>query len=138
MTQDKVPHTNNKTPKGYSFELVVALIIVIALITFLVPTYYKYIDVAKVTIAKNTVVSIQEALESYKLLHKEYPTSINLLTGRDAFGNVVFQDELVSLFGDSFFSIESYKGSSDSYTLIIKVSDKEQTIIKLIPSRISE
>lgn len=138
MTESGKTNKNEKKQKGYSFELVVACVIVIALATFLVPTYFKYINIAKVTLAKNTAYSLKDAIESYRNLHKEYPASINFSTGKDSTGNFVFHEELLSQISDDFFSIDSYIGTADSYTLIIKVSDKNHTVIKHTSSKIAD
>ena len=87
MVESKTQNNNDKTERSFSFELVVALVIVIALLVFLVPTYFKYINIAKVTMAKDAAVSFKEALNSYKYLHKQYPADINLSTGKDSSGN---------------------------------------------------
>lgn len=118
-------------------EVVVVVVVVAALIGFIVPTYYQYIDKAKLTLARSTLESMKVDLRSYQQEHRRYPTEIDFDTGKDELGILVFRGTLVDQIGTDFSSIDSYVGTTDTYTLTAIATDKKLTVMTLAPSSVS-
>ncbi len=127
-----------KKPKGSAFlELLVVFVIAAALFTIIVPTYFDYLNKAKLTLAHNTINSVGKALTSYKHNHHIFPARINFTTGKDDFGTTVLQQSLLDQTKTDFSSIESYVATKTTYTLTVRATDKNLTVIILTPSKVT-
>ncbi|PLX78074.1 MAG: hypothetical protein C0615_04175 [Desulfuromonas sp.] len=117
-------------------ELLVAFFILVALLVIIVPTYFNYLDKAKLTLARNTVDSIGKALDSYKHQRASYPATIDFTTGKTDSGMTVFTSSLLEQIDAELSSIESYTGSATDYTLTVRATDEDRTVITLTPKAV--
>lgn len=124
--------------KGSAYlELVLVFVFLAAIFGIMIPTYFNYVDKAKLTLASNTVHTIGTALKIYHRQHRTYPENIDFTTGKDPRGLAVFTNSLLDQIASDFSSIESYVGTSSTFTLTVTASDKHQTPIVLTPSGLS-
>lgn len=120
--------------RGFAYmELLVVFVFLTAIFAVMIPTYFDYVDKAKLTLARNTVNTIGKALDLYRHKHRTYPARIDFTTGRDTTGLAVFTKSLLEKIESDITSIDSYVGSDSNYTLTVTAADKNQTAISLTP-----
>jgi Tfp pilus assembly protein PilE len=127
----------DRAKSSTSIEIVGAFAVLVILIIVVVPTYFQYLDKAKLTLAHNTVNSVSKALVSYKKTHQHFPDKIDFTTGKDNLGTIVFPPNLLDQINSDFSSISSYVASEETYILIVKATDKKQTLITLKPTKLT-
>ncbi|PLY07113.1 MAG: hypothetical protein C0624_03760 [Desulfuromonas sp.] len=126
-----------KQPRGSAYlELLMVFIILAALFAIIVPTYFDYVDKAKLTLAHNTIDTVGKALKLYHHKHQTYPANIDFTSGKDTTGGAVFTESLLEQIHTDFSSIDSYSSSVSDYTLTATATDKQQTTILLTPKGI--
>ena len=125
-----------KSRGSVTTDLLVAFFILAALLVIIVPTYFSYLDRAKLTLARNTIDSIGKALATYKQQHPSYPVAIDFKTGKAASGSTVFTNSLLEQIEAELSSIESYTGSATDYTLTVRATDDDRTVITLTPKAV--
>jgi len=117
-------------------ELLLVFIFLTAIFAIIVPTYFDYIDKAKLTLAHNTIDTVGKALKLYQHKHQTYPLKIDFTSGKDTAGSAVFTESLLEQIHADFSSIDSYVGSESNYTLIVTATDEQHTTILLTPKGI--
>ncbi len=133
ITTRLTPLLRRKQKGSAYLELVVVFVFLAAIFAVMLPTYFNYVDKAKLTLARNTASTMGKALELYHHKHKRYPVRIDFATGQDSRGTAVFTASLLEQIGSDFASIVSYSGSPTTYILTVTANDKKQTTIRLTP-----
>jgi prepilin-type N-terminal cleavage/methylation domain-containing protein len=127
-----------KSSEGFTIlELLIVVAIIGALAAIAVPVYNKFINNAKLTSAHATLDTIRKNLESYHLDYQNYPDSINFVTGQDGIGRIVFEPEFVNQITGDLTSVDSYVMADNTYTLVVRARDDQQTVMTLTPQEIT-
>jgi prepilin-type N-terminal cleavage/methylation domain-containing protein len=122
--------------RGHGFTLieivlVVAIIGIIAAIA--IPSYYSYIDKARMTVSISVIDSLGKDLEAYYNEHQEYPATVDFTNFTDQNGNSILLSLDVSALNKKMFSWDSYAyvASDLTYTVTAKAIDSKHTVLTL-------
>jgi len=138
MITTRLPSLLRRKQKGSAYlELVVMFVFLTAIFAVMVPTYFNYVDKAKLTLAHNTASTVGKALELYHRKHHSYPVRIDFATGQDPHGTAVFTVSLLEQIHADFARVDSYVGSQATYTLTLTANDKHQTTIEVTPTGVT-
>ena len=132
-TTGKDPRSAKRSGGFTLLELLIVIVIIGVLSAIAIPAYNSYINRAKITLAQSTLDSIRKTLESYQIDYQDYPDSIDFVTGKDGFGRTVFPPLFLNQINGDLSSIDSYTKVGDTYTLVARATDNEQTVMTLTP-----
>lgn len=118
-------------------ELLVVVAIIGTLAAIAIPAYHNYVNRAKITLAHGTLDTIRKALESYHLDYQDYPDSIDFVTGEDGLGRTVFEISFLDQITNDLSSVDSYVMANNTYTLVVRAKDEQQTVMTLTPQDIT-
>jgi len=128
-----------KRGRGYSLLELLSVIAILGLIAgFVIPTYFGYVDRARVTVSVAVTDALRKDLEIYHDQYQAYPASINFISFTDQNGNsVLFSINDVTLHS-KMFSWDSYVASAVTYTITAKAMDTKHTVLTLTPQGITK
>ncbi|PLX97924.1 MAG: hypothetical protein C0622_12035 [Desulfuromonas sp.] len=123
--------------KGYTLlELLTVFVIISALTLIIVPTYFSYIDSAKVAVACGTLEACRKDLDLYYFDNFKYPDAIDFSTGLDGNGRTVFHVSLLDQIRTDLAVVVEYTTGVDTYTLKVRANNRDQTLITATPRTI--
>ena len=127
-----------KRAQGFTLiELLVVVTVIVIVAAIAIPAYNSYINKAKRTIAYSTLDTIRKALETYSFDYQVYPPApIDFSNGTDNMGRTVFSSVLVLQINKDITPVK-YNSATNTYTLIAKAKNSEQTIMTLTPQKIT-
>jgi len=128
-----------KRRRGYSLLELLSVIAIIGLIAgFVIPTYFGYVDRARVTVSIAVADALRKDIEVYHDQYQAYPASIDFSSFTDQNGNsVLFSITDVSLHS-KMFSWDSYIASAVTYTITAKAMDTKHTVLTLTPQGVKK
>jgi type IV pilus assembly protein PilA len=126
-----------KSERGFS---ILELLLVVAIVGFIagiaIPTYFGYVDKARITVSMSLLDALRKDFEAYHDQYQAYPTNIDFTNFTDQNGNnVLVSINEVSLHS-KMFSWDSYLASADTYTITAKAMDTNHTVLTLTPQGI--
>lgn len=91
------------------------------------------VDNARLSVAKLSLHTIQNALESFFIDNEAYPPSLSLSTLKELKDYLNARNTLANFEGNSLLS---YCGKVDSYEVRVRAKDKDHTLLILTPKGI--
>jgi prepilin-type N-terminal cleavage/methylation domain-containing protein len=128
-----------KRRRGYSLLELLAVIAIIGFIAGIaIPTYFGYVDKARITVSMSVLDALRKDIEVYHDQYQAYPASIDFTNFTDQSGNnVLFSITEVSLHS-KMFSWDSYMASAATYTITAKAMDTNHTVLTLTPQGVTK
>lgn len=116
-------------------ELLVVVSIIIILAAIAVPSYFSYLDKARITVSLSLLSSLERDMEAYKNENQQYPASINFTNFTDQNGGSVLLALKPSDMQAKMYSWETYttSASSGTFTLTARAIDTKHTTLTLTP-----
>ena len=103
-----------------------------------IPTYFGYVDRARVTVSISVLDSLRKDMEVYHDQYQAYPASIDFTNFTDQNGNsVLFSLNEITLHS-KMFSWDSYIASAETYTITAKAMDTNHTVLTLTPQGVTK
>jgi prepilin-type N-terminal cleavage/methylation domain-containing protein len=122
--------------RGFTLiELVIVLAIIGVIAAIAIPSYFSYLDKARITVSMSLLEALRKDLEVYQNEHHQYPASINFTDFSDQDGNsVLFSLKLDTMQAkmDSWVLYSQLSGG-ETYSLTAKAIDSKHTILTLTP-----
>lgn len=125
--------------KGFTLiELLVVVTIIGTLAAIAIPAYFNYVDKAKLTVAINTMKTIQKTLEAFNIDNGDFPEPpLDFSTGLDSLGRTVFPPMLLDSINNDFSSLDGYTLVGPDYTVTATARDSELTVLTLTPENLT-
>jgi len=125
-----------KNNRGFTLiELMIVVAIVGILAAVAIPTYYHYINKARVISAVSDLKSVQKDMNAYLIDNGSYP-DINFDGFVDGGGNPILKIVSWNSIKKNFSGWVSYSKNIDSFTIEVKANDSDHTLIKLTDNSI--
>ena len=112
---------------------VVSVLVIIA-----VPTYFYFIDRARIVTSMSALETVRMEMESYHIDSGKYPSSINFDNFTDEKGNFVVSRQEWNVIKDKIFKFFYYSLTPDGYVIKAKAIDSNHTTITATPQSISQ
>jgi prepilin-type N-terminal cleavage/methylation domain-containing protein len=123
-----------KRARGFS---IIELLMVIAILGFIagiaIPTYYGYVDKARITVSISVMDALRKDIEVYHDQYQGYPANIDFFSFTDQNGNSVLYSMNDITLHAKMFSWDSYIVSAETYTITAKAMDTNHTVLTLTP-----
>lgn len=129
------------TRSGFTvWEILVAIIILVLIISIAANIYVNYIDKARITVAENVLKHARDNLSLYYIDNNKFPITISFSNCIDENGHAVFSETLCNQLRTDLHSIETYiyNPEEGKYVLIARAKDKNHTPLKITPEKITE
>jgi prepilin-type N-terminal cleavage/methylation domain-containing protein len=128
-----------KRGRGFSLIELLSVIAILGLIAgFVIPTFFGYVDRAKVTVSIAVLDSLRKDIEVYHDQHQAYPAGIDFTNFTDQSGNNVLFSLNEATLHSKMFSWDSYIASALTYTITAKATDSKHTVLTLTPQGITK
>jgi prepilin-type N-terminal cleavage/methylation domain-containing protein len=128
-----------KRGRGFSLIELLTVIAILGLIAgFVIPTFFGYVDRAKVTVSIAVLDSLRKDMEVYHGQYQAYPARIDFTNFTDQSGNNVLFSLNEATLNSKMFSWDSYVTSAETYTLKAKAKDANHTVLTLTPQGITK
>lgn len=125
-----------KRRSGFTLiEVSFAIIILLILILMAYSLYTRYIDKAKMAVAKNVLAQARDNLNLYNIDNGKYPESINFTDCLDGNGRAVFSPAFCDQLREDLYSIKTYdyKTEDKKYILTAEAKDAKHTLLTVTP-----
>jgi type II secretion system protein G len=138
LPEIQLPAKPRGRERGFTMiELLVVVAIIGTLAAIAIPTYFSYINKAKLTVAINTMSTIRKTLEAFNIDNGEFPEPpINFATGLDNLGRTVFPPLLRENIDNDLQSINSYTLVGEDYKVTATAKDSASTVLTLTPQNL--
>jgi prepilin-type N-terminal cleavage/methylation domain-containing protein len=123
-----------KRGRGFTLiELVIVVAIIGVLAAIAVPTYYSYIDRAKMTVSISIMDALRKDMEAYYNQYQSYPDTVDFTNFTDQNGNSILLSLDEPVLRKKMFSWDSYVyvASDLTYTITAKAIDSDHTVLTL-------
>ena len=124
-----------KRGRGFTLiELVVVLAIIGIIAVIAIPSYYGYIDKARLTVSISVMDALRKDMEAYYNQYQAYPTPpVDFTNFTDQNGNSILLALDASVLNKKMFSWDSYDyvASDLTYTITAKAIDSNHTVLTL-------
>jgi len=128
-----------KRGRGFSLIELLSVIAILGLIAgFVIPTFFGYVDRAKVTVSMAVLDSLRKDMEVYHGQYQAYPARIDFTNFTDQSGNNVLFSLNETTLHSKMFSWDTYIASAGSYTITAKATDAKHTVLTLTPQGINK
>lgn len=128
-----------KRGRGFS---ILELLVVIAILGFIagiaIPTYFGYVNQARVTVSISVMDSLRKDIEVYHDQYQGYPANIDFTNFTDQSGNNVLYSINEVALHSKMFSWDSYVSSAGTYTITAKAMDTNHTVLTLTPQGVKK
>jgi prepilin-type N-terminal cleavage/methylation domain-containing protein len=127
--------------KGRGFtliELVVVVSIVGVIAAIAIPTYFGYIDTARITVSISVLDTLRKDMEAYNDQYHGYPVTVDFTNFTDQNGNSILFTLTVNILQTKMFSWDSYAAGGGTYTITAKAMDSKHTVFTLTPEGIKK
>jgi prepilin-type N-terminal cleavage/methylation domain-containing protein len=123
-----------KSGRGFTLiELVIVIAIIGVLAGIAIPTYYSYIDKARVTVSLSIMDALRKDMEAYYNQYQAYPDTVDFTNFTDQNGNSILLSLDASGLKKKVFSWDSYVyvATDLTYTITAKAIDSNHTVLTL-------
>jgi prepilin-type N-terminal cleavage/methylation domain-containing protein len=128
-----------KRGRGFSLVELLVVIAILGLIAgFVIPTFFGYVDRAKVTVSISVLDSLRKDMEVYRNQYQAYPARIDFTNFTDQDGNNILFSLNEAAVRSKIFSWDSYVVSALTYTIMAKATDANHTVLTLSPQGITK
>ena len=127
--------------KGRGFtliELVVVVSIIGIIAAIAIPSYFGYIDMARLTVSISVLDTFKKDMEVYNDQYHGYPANVDFTNFTDQNGNSILFSITGNVLQAKMFSWDSYVAGGGTYTIKAKAMDSKHTILTLTPDGIKK
>jgi prepilin-type N-terminal cleavage/methylation domain-containing protein len=120
-------------------ELIMVAIIIGVLAGIAIPTYFYYLNSARLSVSIALLKTMGTEIEAYNLQNGKYPDSIDYTDFTDQNGNSILIALDLNAVQTKVFSWDPpYLASAASYTIQAKAIDNDHTILVLTPAGVKK
>jgi prepilin-type N-terminal cleavage/methylation domain-containing protein len=112
-------------------ELIMVAIIIGVLAAIAFPTYFHYLNSARVSVSVSLVKAMGTEMEAYLIENGKYPDTIDFSDFTDQNGNSVLVALDLDVVQSKVFSWDSYLVTGNTYSIQAKAIDTDHTVLTL-------